>query len=53
MYSLCMIGVAGQGLGLLAFPRRSREGGREYVIPLTNTLSVISVTDPRRNHELM
>lgn len=51
--SLWMIGVAGQGLGLLAFPRWSmREGGREYVIPLTNACSYRSVINPKESTEL-
>lgn len=51
--SLWMIGVAGQGLGLLAFPRWStREGGREYVIPLSNPCSYRSVINPKESNGL-
>lgn len=53
--SVCMIGVAGQGLGLLAFPGRRREGGRERTLhnPRPSALSAQSVTDPRGNHKLL
>lgn len=47
-----MIGVAGQGLGLLAFPRQ-RSGGREPSITRTNALSVQSVTDPQGKAEVI
>lgn len=51
--SLWMIGVAGQGLGLLAFPRWStREGGRENVMPVTNACSYRSVIKPKESTEL-
>lgn len=56
MCSLWMIGVAGQGLGLLAFPRWStREGGgggRENVMPVTNACSYRSVIKPKESTEL-